>query len=399
MSTTSTEKTPISQVETKRIGLLTFHFVQNFGGLWQAYALAETIRRLGCEVEIIDYVPPHVENGSAYRFSISRQSIISNLTTAYQKIQTTRLRLFNDRKQQKQFSQFQREYLPIGKTRFTRSEQMTPSTLDYHAIICGSDQIWNPSKQHGADPAYFLDVDAGHAILASYSASFGCGGLDYSHDDRVKRWLEKLQGVSVRESSGLKVLNRLQIAGAVHLDPTLLIDDYATRFNFPNQSEQDHIAVYTLRSKAGINGFAEQLSSEWNAKLVFMKSAKRTLFQSRRTIYPGPIQWLSTIATSRAVITNSFHGTAMSIIHRKPFLTFSIGGRKSSLDDRSRDLLERLGLTNRFVQNPESQDLLKKMNEPIDWARTITARDKLSEESELYLRRIIGLPSAGVVKC
>ena len=39
----------------KKIGILTFHDVVNYGAALQAYALQESIRKIGCQVEILDY--------------------------------------------------------------------------------------------------------------------------------------------------------------------------------------------------------------------------------------------------------------------------------------------------------------------------------------------------------
>ena len=40
-----------------KIGILTFHFGNNYGGLLQCYALQEVLKRAGYEVEIINYRP------------------------------------------------------------------------------------------------------------------------------------------------------------------------------------------------------------------------------------------------------------------------------------------------------------------------------------------------------
>ena len=39
-----------------KVGIITFHNVNNYGSVLQTYATQETFRRLGCETEIIDYM-------------------------------------------------------------------------------------------------------------------------------------------------------------------------------------------------------------------------------------------------------------------------------------------------------------------------------------------------------
>ena len=41
----------------KKVGIITFHFADNFGAVLQTYALSKTIEKFDLEVEIIDYVP------------------------------------------------------------------------------------------------------------------------------------------------------------------------------------------------------------------------------------------------------------------------------------------------------------------------------------------------------
>lgn len=38
-----------------KVGIITFHNVNNYGSVLQTYATQETFRRLGCETEVIDY--------------------------------------------------------------------------------------------------------------------------------------------------------------------------------------------------------------------------------------------------------------------------------------------------------------------------------------------------------
>lgn len=45
-----------------RIGILTFHNANNYGAVLQAYCLQETLRRIGFDVEIVDYRNPLIES-------------------------------------------------------------------------------------------------------------------------------------------------------------------------------------------------------------------------------------------------------------------------------------------------------------------------------------------------
>ena len=49
-----------------KIGILTFHFTNNYGGLLQAYSLRKFLVNNGHIVEFINYVPKHVEQGGDF---------------------------------------------------------------------------------------------------------------------------------------------------------------------------------------------------------------------------------------------------------------------------------------------------------------------------------------------
>ena len=46
-------------VKMKTIGIITIHKINNYGSIFQAYALQKVCEDLGCNVEIIDYDFPN----------------------------------------------------------------------------------------------------------------------------------------------------------------------------------------------------------------------------------------------------------------------------------------------------------------------------------------------------
>lgn len=60
-----------------RIGILTFHNANNYGAVLQAYCLQETLRRIGFDVEIVDYRNPLIESRMhPFSFSPKFRSIL-----------------------------------------------------------------------------------------------------------------------------------------------------------------------------------------------------------------------------------------------------------------------------------------------------------------------------------
>ena len=61
----------------KNIGILTYHYSTNYGGVLQAYALQKVIEEKGFNVEIINYIPDDynhfvIKNFSEFKIEIKR---------------------------------------------------------------------------------------------------------------------------------------------------------------------------------------------------------------------------------------------------------------------------------------------------------------------------------------
>ena len=48
------------------IGILTYHFTNNYGGLLQAYALKKFLKNQNYNVSFINYHPKHIEEGGKF---------------------------------------------------------------------------------------------------------------------------------------------------------------------------------------------------------------------------------------------------------------------------------------------------------------------------------------------
>lgn len=71
----------------------------------------------------------------------------------------------------------------------------------------------------------------------AYSASFGKAKLDEWEKEETKRLLQRYSAISVRESTGVSIIDDLGIGNAVHvLDPTLQLDKTFGR----NMQEQEN---------------------------------------------------------------------------------------------------------------------------------------------------------------
>ena len=78
------------------------------------------------------------------------------------------------------------------------------------------------------------------------------------------------------------------------------------------------------------------------------------------------------------MLTNSFHGTAFSVLLEKPFLAFP----HSAKNARLRDLLEKLGLSSHLLETSRPEEALA-LWAATDWA---PVRARLAAEREASIR-------------
>jgi len=102
-----------NEIRAMKIGLLTYHFVDNFGALMQAYALREWFLARGHSAEFIDYRPAYVERGGPFdrpwKLSLWRK----NFTILYMRRNAFRRRAFANRWQTDAFEGFSRDHLGV----------------------------------------------------------------------------------------------------------------------------------------------------------------------------------------------------------------------------------------------------------------------------------------------
>lgn len=88
----------------------------------------------------------------------------------------------------------------------------------------------------------------------------------------------------------------------------------------------------------------------------------------------GPLEFLSLIRHSAAVVCSSFHASAFSLIFRKPFYVFPLKGQNNS--SRMEDLLRSLDIYPRFLPTTplpaiEYTEVSKKLDADIDRSKEI----------------------------
>ena len=356
----------------KKIGILTFHCASNYGAVLQTYAMQTVLRNLGHTPEVIDYRPGYVWYAHRpFRPRSLNDACISGI------------KLIKARR----FDAFRTAHLTMTPKHYDTLDVLRSSPPACDALLCGSDQIWNPAwGTAGADPAYFLDFGPEKAVRIAYAASFGTPELPPGQRDRISALLRRLDHVSVREDSAVALTQSLGVLNPVWLpDPSLLLSDY-TQIAAPADIRGRYTFAYLLEDSPLASAACAFTSSHLNARCVTAEVYRPWWAKGGlEVIHPSPERWLGLIAESAAVVTNSFHGTAFSILNRKPFVVVAWSGGHSWADARARSLLRRLGLEHRFVSDADPATLQRLLDQPEDWEAVHTKLSLWRSEAHGFL--------------
>lgn len=364
-----------------KIKTITCHDVYNSGASLQAYALMKYLEEQGNEVEIIDYKPDYLNNH--YKLSV-----IAN--TKYEKNLMLKMiylilkfpRRVLDLRTKKKYDEFRDNYLKITEKKYVSNEELKRSIPDADIYMCGSDQIWNSKFNNGKDPAFYLDFVPQKKIKASYAASFATDSIDKELKEITKNRIGKLDYVGVREISALAILNSLDIKNGVQvLDPVFLLDKFRwENLTYKMRNNQKYIFVYDFDGNNLIKEVALKLAREKKIKIytVFKSDYSDKVIKNM-----GPIDFISYIKNAEFVISNSFHGTAFSIIFEKQF---AVVNRKEEINTRMRDLLNILNINDRLIGKKDDFDNIVKRVNYNEVNKHLKEKIKLSKS---YLDRVL----------
>lgn len=302
----------------KNIGIITFQNANNYGAVYQAFALKKTVEKLGHNVQVINYDSP----------AMGLKAV-----------------------QQRQFKEFIDEHLNLTKE-YSQKAEIDASEFD--AIISGSDQVWNP-RLTGYDMTYFLDFAGEDIKKVSYAASIGLNGdLFMEHKNVFEKYVPWFEGISLREETHVEYIQSIAKDKKViaSIDPSLLLTskEYLDAFGLKDDRSEDYIFVFSYALDPKMYDFANMLSLKSGYKIVAISPYTAGSFVDGSRVLKNvpPVEWLQLFNKAKLVITDSFHGMMFSIVFNKPFYAYT--PNRSNVA-RVTDVLKKLGLEDRKLTN------------------------------------------------
>lgn len=271
---------------------------KNYGNRLQNYALQQTLKKMGFDVTTLTRIP------NKTKFKRRLKDLIHALRnkTKHEKFENFNLNI-----------KWSKAVLFEGD-----KENDWEDIYDYY--IAGSDQIWNPNFDFVGDYEYLSFADENKSI--SYAASFGVDMIPKEKEQHIKNLLQGFKSISVREESAVEIVKRISGRDAqLVLDPVMLLskEEWQRVETKPNISKvnKKYIMKYFLggESKA-VDDVIDKVGSGY--EIIDIAPSSRG---AEMPIGPAEFLWL--IRNATFVITDSFHGSILSILFHTPFINIT----------------------------------------------------------------------------
>ena len=339
-----------------KIGIITFHKALSYGSEYQSFALQQYLTKLGHHVEIIDYVPKRFKffhlvfkqstNKPLKERLIKYLPYIACKCTEYI---TTQL--------------FVKKHLTLSKKSYEDSNSFEENLLDYDVYVTGSDQVWNFNlDSFETVKPYLLSFANKTAKKISYASSIGMDSyddLDSELKDNARNLLLEYSAISVREKRAVEILKSIGVESQWVLDPTFLLNSQDwEKLAKPKSIKGKYVFVHGLYRNKELYKFANKLAKENNLKVVNLANCYDFNLKAKNEVFVSCEKLLSYIRDAECVVTDSFHGTALSINMNTPLYIFPA----LRYNSRLASLVNLLNLQNRYIVDKDYDNKAIKMD-------------------------------------
>ncbi len=342
-----------------------FYQNYNYGGILQAYALYSYLTSQGNECIELNYVrgikksewivrriKNILEMISAPKKFINKLKIIKKEKLLWDEY----IKKFPDDPMKKNFDLFIKEN--FNQTRLYNSQNINTISEQFDCCITGGDQMWNPMWY---DKNFYLKFSNKKNI--AYSCSVGKDILTNDDERKILEGIKNIDHISVREKNILKWCEQQNVKAELVCDPVFLLskeewENFAINdLNINN----NYLFAYLLGDDEKERIQARKLADRLCIDLVLIPHVKRRYNKYDENIADyapigiNPKEFIGLIKNADYIVTDSFHGTAFSIIFEKKFVSISRFKKNdvNSLSNRIMSVLELFDLKDRYVDTDE----------------------------------------------
>ena len=361
-----------------KIGILTYYGVHNHGAVLQANALKNVLIEKGNDCGFLEFERSYsnISNEQANKYKIGLGSIPFYLKYMFEKGLSN---IVYNLKKKKTLKEFRETNIPmIGDYK----------NFEGDLAVIGSDEVF--SLEIGVNPQLY-----GNGIKAKNVASYaGCFGPTTFEDVKqqkqevmISNGLKNMVGVSVRDKNSKDIVKEVSnIDAKLVCDPVILYG-YKQEMNEYKPIEKNYILVYSYDKNLNNKEEYEDILSYANKKglKVFSVGYHHKWCKS---INASPIELLGWIKNAELVITDTFHGSVMSIICNTPMVV-KLRGNQNKL----RFLLSEYDLLDRTLLSFEEIDDVDKNK--IDFEKVNMRIEERRSESMKFIDDVLSRCNEG----
>ena len=328
------------------IGICIKYFHENYGGMLQAYATVSMLENCEIPYELIQYEKkrtlveivksmPRLLNGvllnDKYEAFLKKQGFKKHPEFAE-----------NDAIRMKAFEIFKNQKFTKLSPVFKGYAALCEGGKKYSAVITGSDQLWSPA---GLPTNYYnLMFVPDDTLKISIASSFGVKEIPWYQKKRTIQYLNRIEYISMRENRGSEIVKELTGRDVpTILDPVFFLSKKEWLERIPNKREinEPYIFAYFLGTTQEYRNAVKKLAHDKGMKVVALRHMDQYVeedenFGDFAPYDVSPERFLNLLRNAEYVCTDSFHGTAFSILNEKQFVVFNRYAENSSFSKNSR---------------------------------------------------------------
>lgn len=298
-----------------KITIVTQALLNNYGGILQNYALQRILKQLGHEPITFDF---RQKNHYESLIKVLPRRILYSIMKVFLGKKIKALSIPRYQKRARSMDIFVKENISLTK-RVKKYETKSVEDCNADVVLVGSDQVWRPKYNYFLEDMFLRFVNNLPVKRVSYAASFGVDEWEYSLEQTkaCSALARKFNAISVREESGVKLCKEhLGVNATWVLDPTLLLrkEDYLKLCQEVPVNSSHFMAVYVLNLNDSVKAIYESVAKEKNLEVKY--------FAADANASISIPEWLAMFRDASYVVTDSFHGTAFSILFEKEFKCF-----------------------------------------------------------------------------
>ncbi len=390
----------VTESSKKKIGLAAVTYKDNFGSALQTYATQYTLEKMGYDARIFDISAVHrgIKIKKLLYYvgrlfdPIEAKYLFANLKSRSRKQASVSTDQFaNDMKTRHQiyqeFNKHWNKMLPPVKG--WKGLRKQASEMD--AAVVGSDQLWRPSNIVGC--FYTLEFVPDEVRKIAYSTSFGVPELPSRLHKHAKKFLSRIEYISVREDSGAEIVkNECGREAAVVCDPTMLLtaEEWMHIQDEKPFADGKYILMYLMGDNPEQREFVKNLSKHTGYRIIGLLHGSTYIsydeeVADEKPFNVGPSEFINLIRNAEYVCTDSFHCCVFSILNSTKFFAFRRWPDESkfSANDRLYTLLKFTKLEHRLLFGDE--DVVECIKNDIDFEIVLDCVAQRRKESIDYL--------------